>query len=150
MDRKRVFNDHIEYGHYVNRTAIGPLATANRRGARETRMTLRRQSRGISLTNSRPSQWRCSRIRMMPAPRCREAADRPARRKGMVHREPQLSARKGISKLLHYSAVRTIRTGNPAYSIASYWSSLRGGEWLKRGGQRAPAHRAPWASSEPV
>jgi hypothetical protein len=28
---KRVFNDHIEYGHYVNRTAIGPLATANRR-----------------------------------------------------------------------------------------------------------------------
>jgi hypothetical protein len=24
--------DHIEYGHYVNRTAIGPLATANRRG----------------------------------------------------------------------------------------------------------------------
>jgi len=29
---KRVFNDHIEYGHYVNRTAIGPLATANRRG----------------------------------------------------------------------------------------------------------------------
>jgi len=28
---KRVFNDHIEYGHYVNRTAIGPLAAANRR-----------------------------------------------------------------------------------------------------------------------
>lgn len=24
--------DHIEYGHYVNRTAIGPRATANRRG----------------------------------------------------------------------------------------------------------------------
>jgi hypothetical protein len=76
---KRVFNDHIEYGHYVNRTAIGPLATANRRGARETRMTLRRQSRGISLTSSRPSRLRCSRIRMMPAPRCRDAAGRPTR-----------------------------------------------------------------------
>jgi hypothetical protein len=24
---KRVFGDHIEYGHYVNRTAIGPLLT---------------------------------------------------------------------------------------------------------------------------
>jgi hypothetical protein len=24
-------------------------------------------------------------------------------------------------------------TGNPAYSIPSYWSSLQGGEWLKRG-----------------
>jgi hypothetical protein len=38
--------------------------------------------------------------------------------------------------------------GNPAYSIPSYWSSLQGGEWLKRGGQRTPP--APWASSEPV
>ncbi len=41
----------------------------------------------------------------------------------------QLSAHKSISKLLHYSAVRTIQqsTGNPAYSIASYWSSLQEG-----------------------
>jgi methyltransferase family protein len=74
-------------------------------------------------------------------------ADRPARRKGKVHREPQLWARKSISKLLHYSAVCTIQqsTGNPAYSIPSYWSSLQGGEWLKRGGQRTPAAPYPVA-----
>jgi hypothetical protein len=110
-------------------------------------MTLRRQSRGISLTSSRPSRLRCSRIRMMPAPRCREAAPPtdPRAEKGKVHREPQLSAPKSISKLLHYSAVRTIQqsTGNPAYSIASYWSSLRGGGWLKRAGQRTPAAPCP-------
>jgi hypothetical protein len=74
------------------------------------------------------------------------AVGRPtARRKGKVHRESQLSARKSISKLLHYSAVRTIQqaTGKPAYSIPSYWSSLQGGEWLKRGGQRTPAAPYP-------
>jgi hypothetical protein len=75
-----------------------------------------------------------------------------ARRKGKVHREPQLSARKRISKQLHYSAVRTIQqaTCNPAYSIPSYWSSLQGGEWLKRGGKARQQHRTPSASSEPV
>ena len=41
-------------------------------------------------------------------------------------------------------------TGNPPYSIPSYWSSLQAGESLKRGANARRPHRTPWASSEPV
>jgi hypothetical protein len=37
----------------------------------------------------------------------------------------------------------TAFTGNPPYSIPSYWSSLQGGEWLTRGDQHTAAAPYP-------
>ena len=46
--------------------------------------------------------------------------------------------------MVYYSVIRVTRpTGNPPYSILPYSSSLQGGEWLKRGGQRTPAAPYP-------